>query len=85
MTQWYVCEAVTVFQVILVGSNLKETLQQASLKFGEEVVELRSPKGGVIDDVSLLRYCQLVCAIIVYHDLCPYLQRLGHNNGCYQR
>lgn len=38
------------------GSSLKETLQQASLKFGEEVVELRSFKGGVIDDISLLRY-----------------------------
>ena len=42
-------------QVIVVGSDLQETLQQASVKFGEEIVKLRSPNGGLIDDISLLR------------------------------
>lgn len=41
--------------MIAVGPDLQETLQLASVKFGQEVIELRSPKGGVIDDVSLLR------------------------------
>ena len=40
----------------MVGSDLQETLEQASIKFGEEIVELRSPNGGLIDDISLLRY-----------------------------
>ena len=39
----------------MVGTSLEETLQQASVKFGEEVVELRSAKGGVIDDITILR------------------------------
>lgn len=71
-------------QVIVVGSNLEETLQLASVKFGEEVVELRSPKGGVIDDISLLRY---YTGVGLFTDLIlsPYLQRLGHSDGCYQR
>ena len=40
---------------MVVGTSLEETLKQASVKFGEEVVELRSAKGGVIDDIAILR------------------------------
>ena len=40
---------------MVVGTSLEETLQQASVKFGEDVVELRSAKGGVIDDITILR------------------------------
>lgn len=39
----------------MVGASLEETLQQASIKYGEDVVELRSAKGGVIDDITILR------------------------------
>ena len=39
----------------MVGTSLEETLQQASVKFGEDMVELRSAKGGVIDDIAILR------------------------------
>lgn len=39
----------------MLGSSLEETLQQASVKFGEDMVELRSAKGGVIDDIAILR------------------------------
>jgi len=34
---------------------LEETLQLATAKLGEEVVELRSQAGAVIDDTSVLR------------------------------
>lgn len=37
------------------GSTLEETLQIASTKLGEEVVELKSQVGAVIDDISILR------------------------------
>ncbi len=39
----------------MVGTSLEETLQQASVKFGQDIVELRSAKGGVIDDITILR------------------------------
>ena len=44
----------------MVGANLEETLEQASVKFGAEVVELRSTKGGLIDDIAILRYTKLL-------------------------
>lgn len=44
---------------MVVGTSLEETLKQASVKFGEEVVELRSAKGGVIDDIAILRYIKI--------------------------
>lgn len=43
------------FQVILCGSTLEETLERASSKLGEEISELRSSRGAVIDSISLLR------------------------------
>ena len=45
--------------MLVIGSSLEETLQLASTKFGEDVVELQTPLGGSIDDISLLRYIKL--------------------------
>ena len=48
---------------MVVGTSLEETLQQASVKFGEDVVELRSAKGGVIDDITILRQVKKITCI----------------------
>ena len=42
-------------QVILVGGTLEDTFQAISQKYGEDVLELRTIGGAVIDEVSLLR------------------------------
>ncbi len=42
-------------KVVLCGSTLVETLQIASAKLGEVVVQLRSQAGAVIDDLAVLR------------------------------
>lgn len=42
--------------MIVCGTTIEETLQVASSKLGEEVLELRSLAGASIDDTSLLRY-----------------------------
>ena len=42
-------------QVVVVGGSLEDTLQLASDKFGEEVVEMQTPHGSNVDDVSILR------------------------------
>ena len=43
-------------QVALLGASLEETLTIITDKFGEEIVELQSLKGAVIDDIRVLRY-----------------------------
>lgn len=43
-------------KVMLCGKTLEETLQIASDKLGDDVLELRTPKGATIDSISLLRY-----------------------------
>lgn len=47
--------------MILCGNTLEETLEHASSKIGEDVLELRSQGGGGIDSLQLLRY-QNSCA-----------------------
>ena len=45
----------------MAGSNLQETLQAASEVHGEAVVALRTYRGAIISDVSVLRQVDDAC------------------------
>ena len=51
----------------MAGSNLQETLQAASESHGEAVVALRTYRGAIISDISVLRQVDDTC-VHMYSD-----------------
>lgn len=74
-------------QVVVSSSDLKETLRSVSESYGEAVIALKTPRGAVISDVSVLRCVVNSKHIVDLFCICcfsPPSQRLGHCD-CHNR